>query len=174
MGVSGAPKRCRASCVSAAWAARRAVWRRIVWAIARGVWGAADGHLRRIPSWPPSALLTQDGTIHSLNAPMAATLGRPAQQCVGYDFLDLLPETQRASAESLLIHGATTKTVVPGYWRVSPAGSMSTGNGALIRVVAPARAVVVSTYRPACSSLTISRGAGSNSRRQKCGIAASA
>ncbi|MFF2519423.1 SpoIIE family protein phosphatase [Streptomyces sp. NPDC058086] len=59
----------------------------------------------------PSALLTPDGTIHSLNAPMAATLGRPAQQCVGYDFLDLLPETQRASAESLLIHGATTKTV---------------------------------------------------------------
>lgn len=59
----------------------------------------------------PSALLTPDGTIHSLNAPMAATLGRPAEQCVGYDFLDLLPETQRASAESLLIHGATTKTV---------------------------------------------------------------
>jgi hypothetical protein len=34
----------------------------------------------------PSALLTPDGTVHSLNAPMAATLGRPAQQCVGFDF----------------------------------------------------------------------------------------
>ncbi|WP_063611333.1 SpoIIE family protein phosphatase [Streptomyces sp. 142MFCol3.1] len=59
----------------------------------------------------PSALLTLDGTIHSLNDPMAATLGRAAEECVGYDFPSLLPETQRASAESLLIHGATTKTV---------------------------------------------------------------
>ncbi|MEU6324617.1 SpoIIE family protein phosphatase [Streptomyces sp. NPDC047009] len=59
----------------------------------------------------PSALLTLDGTIRSLNASMAVTLGRPAEQCVGHDFLSLLPETQRAAAETLLIHGATTKTV---------------------------------------------------------------
>jgi hypothetical protein len=39
----------------------------------------------------PSALLTPEGTIHSLNAPMAATLGRQAKQCVGYDFVGLLP-----------------------------------------------------------------------------------
>ncbi|MEU6547022.1 SpoIIE family protein phosphatase [Streptomyces sp. NPDC046859] len=59
----------------------------------------------------PSALLALDGTIRSLNAPMAATLGRPAAQCLGHRFPSLLPEGQRASAESLLTHGATTKTV---------------------------------------------------------------
>ncbi|MFF7209795.1 SpoIIE family protein phosphatase [Streptomyces sp. NPDC008238] len=59
----------------------------------------------------PSALLAVDGTIRSLNAPMAATLGTPVEQCVGRDFSDLLPESQRASAENLLTIGATTKTV---------------------------------------------------------------
>ncbi|MGY6021678.1 PAS domain-containing protein [Streptomyces spinosirectus] len=59
----------------------------------------------------PSALLAPDGTIRSLNAPMAAALGRPEKQCVGHHFPGLLPESQRASAESLLTHGATTKTV---------------------------------------------------------------
>jgi hypothetical protein len=57
----------------------------------------------------PSALLESDGTIHSLNAPMAATLGRPANQCIGHDFIGLLPETQQAEGESLLIHGATPR-----------------------------------------------------------------
>lgn len=56
-----------------------------------------DEFLRR-PT--PSALLTADGTIQSLNAPMAATLGRPTEECLGYGFLRLLPESQRPSAES--------------------------------------------------------------------------
>ncbi|MFE7238846.1 SpoIIE family protein phosphatase [Streptomyces sp. NPDC057580] len=59
----------------------------------------------------PSALLTLDGTIRSLNASMATTLGRPPEQCVGHDFLGVLPDSQRAAAENLLTHGATTKTV---------------------------------------------------------------
>ncbi|MFE7325603.1 SpoIIE family protein phosphatase [Streptomyces sp. NPDC057565] len=59
----------------------------------------------------PSALLSLDGTIHSLNASMATTLGRPAEQCVGHDFLGVLPAGQRAAAENLLTHGATTKSV---------------------------------------------------------------
>ncbi|WP_328891739.1 SpoIIE family protein phosphatase [Streptomyces sp. NBC_00316] len=73
----------------------------------------------------PSALLTLDGTIHSLNASMAATLGRPAEQCVGHDFLGLLPDTQRASAVSLLTHGATTKTVAMRVLEFSGPGSAS-------------------------------------------------
>lgn len=73
----------------------------------------------------PSALLTLDGVIRSLNAPMAATLGRPAEQCAGYDFLGLLPESQRASAESLLVHGATTKTVAMRVLEFSGPGGAS-------------------------------------------------
>ncbi|MFE2611205.1 SpoIIE family protein phosphatase [Streptomyces mirabilis] len=59
----------------------------------------------------PSALLTLDGVIRSLNAAMATTLGRPREQCVGHGFGDLLPEDQRISAEGLLTHGATTKSL---------------------------------------------------------------
>jgi serine phosphatase RsbU (regulator of sigma subunit) len=76
----------------------------------------------------PSALLSLDGTIRSLNASMAATLGRPTDQCVGHDFRDLLPESQRTAAESLLLHGATTATVAmralefPGPGRASMVG----------------------------------------------------
>ncbi|MCC5481283.1 PAS domain-containing protein [Streptomyces barringtoniae] len=57
----------------------------------------------------PSALLTPDGVIRSLNAAMATSLGRPREQCVGHRFVDLLSEDQRVSAEGLLTHGATTK-----------------------------------------------------------------
>ncbi|MFF3920523.1 PAS domain-containing protein [Streptomyces sp. NPDC001852] len=57
----------------------------------------------------PSALLTLDGVIRSLNAAIATQLGRPWAQCVGHGFVDLLPEDQRMSAEGLLTHGATTK-----------------------------------------------------------------
>ncbi|MET7552133.1 SpoIIE family protein phosphatase [Streptomyces sp. NPDC005479] len=70
---------------------------------------ASDELLR---STAPSALLTMDGAIRSLNAAMARTLGRPAEQCVGRDFGDLLPASQRLSAESLVAHAATTRTVV--------------------------------------------------------------
>lgn len=59
----------------------------------------------------PSALLTLDGVIRSLNAAMATQLGRPKEQCVGHRFADFLPEDQRISAESLLTHGATTTTL---------------------------------------------------------------
>lgn len=67
---------------------------------------ASDELLQRAT---PSALLTLDGVIRSLNAAMATTLGRPREQCVGHGFGDLLPEDQRISAEGLLTHGATTK-----------------------------------------------------------------
>ncbi len=49
---------------------------------------------------------------------------------------------------------------------VSPAGSISKENGVSMWVVVPGRAIVFSMYRPSVSSLTIRRGAGSNSRRQ--------
>ncbi|WP_431961961.1 SpoIIE family protein phosphatase [Actinacidiphila sp. bgisy160] len=55
----------------------------------------------------PSALLTLDGVIRSLNAAMAMALGRPKEQCVGRGFGDLLSEDQRVPAGSLLAHGAT-------------------------------------------------------------------
>ncbi|MEU0822621.1 SpoIIE family protein phosphatase [Streptomyces mirabilis] len=69
---------------------------------------ASDELLQRAT---PSALLTLDGVIRSLNAAMATALGRPREQCVGHGFGDLLPEDQRISAEGLLMHGATTKSV---------------------------------------------------------------
>ncbi|MER5916654.1 PAS domain-containing protein [Streptomyces sp. NPDC001982] len=59
----------------------------------------------------PAALLTLDGAIRSLNAAMATAFGRPAEQCLGHDFGDLWPASQRMSAESLVVHAARTKTV---------------------------------------------------------------
>ncbi|MFJ1608369.1 SpoIIE family protein phosphatase [Streptomyces sp. NPDC088253] len=59
----------------------------------------------------PAALLTLGGAIHSLNAAMATALGRPAEQCLGHDFGDLWPASQRMSAESLVVAAARTKTV---------------------------------------------------------------
>ncbi|MGW7424172.1 SpoIIE family protein phosphatase [Streptomyces sp. NPDC054813] len=59
----------------------------------------------------PSALLTLDGTIRSLNAAMARTLGRSVEQCVGRGFGDLLPASQLTAVKSLVAHAATTKTV---------------------------------------------------------------
>ncbi|MFD7608492.1 SpoIIE family protein phosphatase [Streptomyces mirabilis] len=59
----------------------------------------------------PSALLTLDGAIRSLNAAMARTLGRSVEQCVGRGFGDLLPASQLTAVESLVAHAATTKTV---------------------------------------------------------------
>ena len=69
---------------------------------------ASDELLRRAD---PAALLTLDGAIRSLNAAMATALGRPAEQCLGRDFGDLWPASQRMSAESLVAHAARTKTV---------------------------------------------------------------
>ncbi|MFG2480823.1 PAS domain-containing protein [Streptomyces fagopyri] len=57
----------------------------------------------------PSALLTLDGVIRSLNAAMAAQLGKPWERCAGHGFVDLLREDQCIAAEGLLTHGATTK-----------------------------------------------------------------
>lgn len=59
----------------------------------------------------PSALLTLDGAIRSLNAAMAGTLGRSVEQCVGRGFGDLLPASQLTAVKSLVAHAATTKTV---------------------------------------------------------------
>ncbi|MEU1594546.1 SpoIIE family protein phosphatase [Streptomyces sp. NPDC005708] len=59
----------------------------------------------------PSALLTMGGAIHSLNAAMATALGRPAEQCLGRDFGDLCPASQRMSAGILVATAARTETV---------------------------------------------------------------
>ncbi|MFJ9034866.1 SpoIIE family protein phosphatase [Streptomyces sp. NPDC102274] len=59
----------------------------------------------------PSALLTLDGAVRSLNAAMATALGGPVEQCLGRDFGDLWPASQRISAETLVVHAARTKTV---------------------------------------------------------------
>jgi PAS domain-containing protein len=53
---------------------------------------ASDELLRRPES---SGLLSPDGIVRSLNAAMAAALGRPAEQCVGRYVWELLPESQR-------------------------------------------------------------------------------
>nr|WP_018560276.1 SpoIIE family protein phosphatase [Streptomyces sp. SID8377] len=70
---------------------------------------ASDHLLRRAT---PSALLTLGGAVHSLNAAMTKVLDRPADQCVGRNLADLLPESQRTAVESLVAHAATTMTVV--------------------------------------------------------------
>ncbi|MFF3465550.1 SpoIIE family protein phosphatase [Streptomyces sp. NPDC002619] len=66
---------------------------------------ASDELLRRAD---PAALLTLDGVISGLNAAMATALGRPAEQCLGRDFGDLCPASQRMLAESLVVHAART------------------------------------------------------------------
>ncbi|MFE7793827.1 SpoIIE family protein phosphatase [Streptomyces sp. NPDC057460] len=70
----------------------------------------ASGELLRRAT--PSALLTLDGAIRSLNAAMARTLGRSVEQCVGRGLVDLMPVSQRTAVESLVAHAATTKTIV--------------------------------------------------------------
>ncbi|MET9037336.1 SpoIIE family protein phosphatase [Streptomyces mirabilis] len=69
----------------------------------------ASGELLQMAT--PSALLTLDGAIRSLNAAMARTLGRSVEQCVGRGFGDLLPASQLTAVKSLVAHAATTKTV---------------------------------------------------------------
>ncbi|WUD77248.1 SpoIIE family protein phosphatase [Streptomyces sp. NBC_00510] len=68
----------------------------------------------------PAALLTLDGAILGLNAAMATALGGPEEQCLGRDFDeqrlggdfgDLLPASQRMSAESLVAQAARSKAV---------------------------------------------------------------
>ncbi|MEU1600487.1 SpoIIE family protein phosphatase [Streptomyces sp. NPDC005708] len=70
---------------------------------------ASDELLRRAT---PSALLTLDGAIRSLNAAMARALGRSVEQCVGRGLVDLMPVSQRTAVENLVAHAATTKTIV--------------------------------------------------------------
>ncbi|MFF0286474.1 SpoIIE family protein phosphatase [Streptomyces sp. NPDC005262] len=69
---------------------------------------ASDELLRRAG---PSALLTLDGAVRSLNTAMATALGRPAEECLGRCFSDLYPASQRLSAESLVVSAARTKAV---------------------------------------------------------------
>ncbi|MFB7334032.1 SpoIIE family protein phosphatase [Streptomyces adustus] len=59
----------------------------------------------------PSALLTLDGAVRDLNAAMATALGRPAEQCLGRDFGDLWPASQRMAAENLVAHAARAAAV---------------------------------------------------------------
>ncbi|WP_329526405.1 SpoIIE family protein phosphatase [Streptomyces sp. NBC_01462] len=59
----------------------------------------------------PAAFLTLDGAIRGLNAAMATALGSSAEQCLGRDFGDVWPASQRMSAESLVAHAAKTKAV---------------------------------------------------------------
>ncbi|WP_406423797.1 SpoIIE family protein phosphatase [Streptomyces sp. NBC_01589] len=70
----------------------------------------ASGELLQMAT--PSALLTLDGVIRSLNAAMARTLGRSVEQCVGRGLVDLMPASQLTAVESLVAHAATTKTIV--------------------------------------------------------------
>ncbi|GAA3893662.1 SpoIIE family protein phosphatase [Streptomyces lannensis] len=59
----------------------------------------------------PAALLTLDGAVSALNAAMAKALGRSVEECLGRDFGDLWPASQRMSARILVAHAARTKTV---------------------------------------------------------------
>jgi serine phosphatase RsbU (regulator of sigma subunit)/PAS domain-containing protein len=59
----------------------------------------------------PSAFLTLDGAVRRLNAAMATALGRPAEQCIGRDFADLWPASQRMSAENLVAHATRADAV---------------------------------------------------------------
>ncbi|MGV9242765.1 PAS domain-containing protein [Streptomyces sp. NPDC003710] len=83
---------------------------------------ASDELLR---SAAPSALLTLDGAVRSLNAAMARALGRPAEQCVGRGLVDLMPVSQRTAVESLVAHAATTKTIVMRVLEFPGAGAPS-------------------------------------------------
>ncbi|SNT45732.1 SpoIIE family protein phosphatase [Actinacidiphila glaucinigra] len=83
---------------------------------------AWDELLRRAT---PSAVLTLDGVIRSLNAAMASALGRPEEQCIGRGFADLLSEDQRISATSLVAHGATTKRLAMRVLEFPGAGAAS-------------------------------------------------
>ncbi|MFD7876620.1 SpoIIE family protein phosphatase [Streptomyces sp. NPDC059766] len=59
----------------------------------------------------PSVLVTLDGAVRDINAAMATALGRPAEQCLGRDFGDLWPASQRMSAENLVANAARADAV---------------------------------------------------------------
>jgi PAS domain-containing protein len=54
----------------------------------------------------PSAIVTVDGIVRRLNAPMTTVLGRPEDQCVGRDLTALLSADQAVLARRLLAQGA--------------------------------------------------------------------
>ncbi|MEU1529895.1 SpoIIE family protein phosphatase [Streptomyces fagopyri] len=83
---------------------------------------ASDELLQRAT---PSALLTLDGVVRSLNEAMAKALGRSAEQCVGRGFGDLLPTSQLTAVESLVSHAGTTKTVAMRVLEFPGPGSAS-------------------------------------------------
>ncbi|MFF3559552.1 SpoIIE family protein phosphatase [Streptomyces sp. NPDC002574] len=60
---------------------------------------ASDELLRRAE---PSTLLSPNGIVRSLNEAMAASFGRPAEQCVGRYAWDLVPESQRSVVERIV------------------------------------------------------------------------
>lgn len=61
------------------------------------------------PDAEPSAVLAADGTISALTDSMAGLLGSSPAQCVGRVFSELLPESQRATAEVLIAHSAASR-----------------------------------------------------------------
>ncbi|SOE31728.1 PAS domain-containing protein [Streptomyces sp. OK228] len=67
---------------------------------------ASDELLRRAE---PSALLSPDGIVHSLNAAMATALGRLAEECVGRHIWELLPESQRPVVKRIVAHASKQK-----------------------------------------------------------------
>ncbi|MFF7184918.1 SpoIIE family protein phosphatase [Streptomyces sp. NPDC008222] len=64
---------------------------------------ASDELLRRAE---PSALLHPNGVVRSVNAAMAMTLCRPAEQCVGRYAWELVPESQRLVVERMVTHAS--------------------------------------------------------------------
>ncbi|MFD3450583.1 SpoIIE family protein phosphatase [Streptomyces sp. NPDC058691] len=81
----------------------------VVLKCAREPWMDASDELLRKPG--PAALLWLRGAVRGLNAAMATALGKPAGECLGRDFGDLWPASQRMSADNLVAHAARTKTV---------------------------------------------------------------
>jgi serine phosphatase RsbU (regulator of sigma subunit) len=55
----------------------------------------------------PAALVSLDGVLCRLNDAMASALGRPAKQCLGCTFAELLAADQRGPAEHLVAQAAT-------------------------------------------------------------------
>ncbi|MFD7442129.1 SpoIIE family protein phosphatase [Streptomyces sp. NPDC059909] len=81
---------------------------------------SSDELLRRAE---PSALLYPDGIVRSLNAAMAAVLGRPEEQCVGRYVWDLVPESQRSAVECIVAHASKQRLAMRVLELPGPGGA---------------------------------------------------
>jgi PAS domain S-box-containing protein len=81
---------------------------------------ASDELLRRAE---PSALLHPNGIVRSVNAAMATALGRPAEQCVGRDAWELVPESQRSVVERIVTHASKQRLAMRVLELPSPGGA---------------------------------------------------